>query len=384
MADPEPSRSGSRRPSDGDRPLEPPAQSLTADWQHLVSDSSEKASAPTEPQPTIPRPAGCPAQIGRYAVEAVLGSGAFGRVYRCYDGVLKRCVAIKVPHPHLLDTPELYLEEARVLAHLEHPAIVPVHDAGRTEDGMCYVVSKFIEGSDLKSRNQETPLAHREAVELVATIAEALHYAHVHGVVHRDVKPANILIDLQLKPYLADFGLALREEDLGQHGKGAGTPVYMSPEQARSEGHLVDGRSDIFSLGMVLYELLTGIRPFRGSSTAEILERIRMLEPRPPRQIDDTIPKELERICLKALAKRASDRYNTALDMSEDLRAFLAEFHETTARAGFHIAGGSCSTPRAGRRDLSQFRRRALIPRSPSRSFPRGCGPSTGAMPTSS
>ncbi len=302
----------------------------TADLRHSIQDSSHNPLAPAEPVPAakLSRPNDCPAQIGRYRVEAVLGSGAFGKVYRCYDGVLKRSVAVKVPHRHHLDTPELYLEEARVLASLEHPAIVPVHDAGRTEDGVCYVVSKFIEGSNLKTRSREAPLSRLEAVELVATMAEALHYAHMHGVVHRDLKPANIIIDLQLRPYLADFGLALRDEDFGEHGQGAGTPLYMSPEQARCEGHLVDGRSDIFSLGVVFYELLTATRPFRGSNTEEILERIRMLEPRPPRQIDDTIPKELERICLKALSKRASDRYNIALDMTEDLRAFLGGFHE--------------------------------------------------------
>ena len=297
-------------------------------------------------------------------METILGRGAFGRVYRCYDGVLKRQVAIKVPHPHLLDTPELYLEEARVLASLEHPAIVPVYDAGQTADGMCFVVSKFIEGNNLKTRNGEAPLSHREAVELAATMAEALHYAHLHGVVHRDVKPANILIDPQLRPYLADFGLALRDEDLGQHGKGAGTPVYMSPEQARSEGHLVDGRSDIFSLGMVLYELLTATRPFRGSNTAEILERIRMLEPRPPRQIDDTIPKELERICLKALSKRASDRYNTALDMSEDLRAFLAEFREAASQPDSTSRGADAFAPCPDLPRPRPFPPRAWIPSS--------------------
>ena len=340
----EPPRSGSSLPADGERPLDADLQLRTTDWQPDPSPTAPGRAAPTPPL-VVESAEECPVQIGRYRVESVLGSGAFGRVYRCYDGVLKRSVAVKVPHRHLLDTPEVYLEEARVLARLEHPAIVPVHDAGLTEDGMCYVVSRFIEGSNLKTRNEDAPLARREAVQLVATMAEALHHAHLHGIVHRDVKPANILIDRQLRPYLADFGLALREEDLGQRGKGAGTPVYMSPEQARSEGHSVDGRSDIFSLGMVFYELLTATRPFRGSSTAEILERIRMLEPRPPRQIDDTIPKELERICLKALAKRASDRYNTALDMSEDLKAFLAEFHESSNLAGSSSRGTGSSPP---------------------------------------
>jgi serine/threonine protein kinase/formylglycine-generating enzyme required for sulfatase activity/tetratricopeptide (TPR) repeat protein len=206
---------------------------------------------------------------------------------------------------------------------------VPVYDVGSTEQFPCFVVSKFIDGENLAARVSEDRLNIKESADLVATIAEALHYAHTHGLVHRDIKPGNILIDTSGKAFITDFGLALKEEELGKGGGLAGTPSYMSPEQARGEGHRVDGRSDIFSVGVVLYELLTGRRPFaanaevRGESLRELLDLIATTEPRPPRQIDDTIPMELERICLKAMAKRAADRFMTARDMAEDLREFL-------------------------------------------------------------
>lgn len=270
-------------------------------------------------------------RIGRYRIERALGRGGFGIVYLAFDEQLNRRVAIKVPHANLISrrvNVDFYLSEARTVANLDHPGIVPVHDVGGTSDFPCYIVSKYIDGGDLAATLKERRPTYDEAARLVSAVADALHYAHKQGFVHRDIKPGNILIDSHNVPYVVDFGLALSEENIGEGPKYAGTPAYMSPEQARGEGHRVDGRSDIFSLGVVLYELLSGRHPFCGDTKEEVLEQVTSFEPRPLRQHDDNIPKELERICQKAMSKRASERYSTARDFADDLKLFLQEHTE--------------------------------------------------------
>lgn len=263
-----------------------------------------------------------PTRVGHYEILGAIGEGGMGTVYRARDVRLDRLVAVKVLTA--VDPAEdAAREEARIAASLDHPHIVPVYDVGDGADGRPFVVSKLIPGETLAGLFESGHLSCDEGIAMIADVAEALHHAHSRGLIHRDVKPANVLVDESGHAWLCDFGLALHAIRPARAGSFAGTPAYMSPEQASGESHRVDRRSDVFSLGIVLYEFLTGAHPFRAERRAETARRIREAEPRRPRSVVSELPPELERICLKAIARRAGDRYQTARAMADDLRASL-------------------------------------------------------------
>jgi eukaryotic-like serine/threonine-protein kinase len=266
--------------------------------------------------------------LGKFEILERLGAGSFGDVYRARDVELGRTVAIKIPRSgHLAskENAERFLREARSAAQLTHPGIVSLHETGQADDGTYYLVEEFVQGVTLAARLGQGSIAFRQSADLIAGVAEALEYAHRHGVIHRDIKPSNILLDVEDHPHLMDFGLAKREAEdtsMTEEGEVLGTPAYMSPEQARGESRRVDARTDLYSLGVVLYELLTGERPFRGNRRMLILQVLDD-EPTRPRQLNDKIPRDLETICLKAMAKSPSRRYPTAQELADDLRRYL-------------------------------------------------------------
>ena len=266
-------------------------------------------------------------ELGRFSVQHRLGGGSFGSVYLAHDPQLDRLVALKIPEKKSFSSARAlveFLDEARTAAQLKHPGLVAVHDIRQSEDGVPFIVSEFIDGTNLSSWMKNNSATPQQAVSLVVEIAEAISYAHQQGFIHRDIKPANVLIDLNGHPHVADFGLALHES-LQRHrrGESVGTPAYMSPELVRGESHRLDGRSDIWSLGVIMYELLTRRRPFGGDSREELYDEIQNREPRPLRQWKPRISPELDRICMRCLAKRMTDRYGSAASLLEDLQHWL-------------------------------------------------------------
>lgn len=266
------------------------------------------------------------ARIAHFELVERLGMGGFGTVWRAHDVELDRPVALKIPRRGGLDAAQVdeFLYEAKVAARLKHPNIVTVHDIGRDGENV-YIISDLVEGVSLARFNEMQRLSHRQAVELLVTICDALHFAHQQGVVHRDLKPGNILIDPQGVPHITDFGLAKRVNDemaITLEGEILGTPAYMSPEQARGETRQTDRRTDIYSLGVILFELLTDFLPFRGN-VAMLTHHAIHTAPPSPRTLNASIPRDLETICLKCLEKDPNKRYATAKELADELRRFL-------------------------------------------------------------
>ena len=273
--------------------------------------------------------------LGRYLIEGELGSGGFGTVVVGHDPQLDRKVAIKCLRAERRQAMGAeFIREARRLAQLRHPGIVSVYDI-ITKGDDTFIVMEFVEGTCLSAALKDHRPSWEQAVEITVGIADALAHAHATSIIHRDIKPGNVVIRPDGRPVVLDFGLGLAVADIEtSRGKIQGSPSYMSPEQASGQAHRVDGRTDIYSLGVVLYEMLSGRRPFGGGTSHEIVQQVLSDEPQPIRQIATSIPAKLGDACHRAMAKNMADRYTTASDFSSALRELLPREERAAWRIG--------------------------------------------------
>src|SRR5216110_192454 len=282
--------------------------------------------------------------FGDYELLEQIGRGGQGVVFRARQKSLNRIVALKViglgnwaTKAHL----KRFRLEAEAAARLEHPGIVPIHEVGE-RDGSCYFSMKFVEGGQLDEIVRRTPMSIRQAAELIAKVARTVHYAHQHRILHRDIKPGNILLDAKGEPHLTDFGLARlvgSESTVTRTLEVLGTPSYMAPEQAVGNNDALNSATDVYGVGAVLYQLLTGHPPFAGGTTYETIKLLLDTEPRQPRLWNPKIDRDLSTICLKCLEKDPQRRYSSALALAEDLERWLKHEPIQARRTGVLTRG---------------------------------------------
>ena len=292
--------------------------------------------------------------IERFEIRRLLGRGGFGEVVLGFDPKLNREVAIKIARrdrPLDEDTKSDFLDEARAVSHLQHPSIIQVYDYGLDSSGYPYVVMEYVEGQTLQEHISKTKLTVAQAVKFSMQITECLQYAHAASVVHRDLKPANILLLDDGRIKIADFGLALHDNAplTRIRGRRGGTLPYMPPEQLRGENHRLNVRSDIWSLGIILYRLLTGKRPFHANSVDSLLDEIANYSFPLPSQLVPHIPIQLERICLKCLAPLMKDRYKSAALLLQDLRTLAKSLPSSDFDVGQHDIGAEAESTNSSR-----------------------------------
>jgi serine/threonine protein kinase/tetratricopeptide (TPR) repeat protein len=308
----------------------------------LLDEDDESAADPSPISRSSygTRSAGMLSDFGDYELLEEIGRGGQGVVYRAHQKSLNRTVALKViglgqwaPQAHL----KRFRREAEAAASLDHSGIVPIYEVGERE-GSCYFSMKFIDGGQLDEVAKRTPISIRNAAELIAKLARTIHYAHEHGILHRDIKPGNILLDAKSEPHLTDFGLArlLETKSTVTHTMDVlGTPSYMAPEQASGHNEQLTSATDVYGLGAVFYQLLTGHPPFAGGTTYETVRLVLETEPRQPRLSNPKIDRELSTICLKCLEKDPKRRYSSALALAEDLEHWLKHEPIHAKRSGF-------------------------------------------------
>ena len=310
---------------------------------------AEEGQTPNAQRPTsnaefrgegrAPKPARMITDFGDYELVEEIGRGGQGIVYRARQKSLNRTVALKViglgqwaTEAHL----KRFRREAEAAARLDHPSIVPIHEVGE-RDGYCYFSMNFVEGGQLDEVVRDSPMSTRQAAELIAKIARTVHYAHEHGILHRDIKPGNILLDKHGEPHLTDFGLARlveTESTVTRTNEVLGTPSYMAPEQAIGETGTLTSATDVYGLGAVLYQLLTGQPPFAGGTTYETVKLLLETEPRSPRLLNPKVNRDLSAICLKCLEKDPKRRYPAAAGLAEDLEHWLKHEPIQAKRSG--------------------------------------------------